>query len=132
MPHLGKRSLQHLVTLDLELQEILQEAIKHFDFTITCGHRTQKEQDDLFNATPKRTQVNWPNSKHNPYPSQAVDIAPYPVDYNDRERFTYLAGFVMGIAKMKGIPLRWGGDWDDDTEVKNNKFDDMPHFELVS
>jgi hypothetical protein len=29
-----------------------------------------------------------------------------------------------------GINLRWGGDWDQDWEVKDNKFDDFPHFEL--
>ena len=32
---------------------------------------------------------------------------------------------------MKGIPLRWGGDWDVDTELKDNDFDDLPHFELL-
>ena len=131
MPHFGKKSRERLLQCDLELQEILQEAIKHFDFTITCGHRTEKEQNALFNATPKVTKVEWPKSKHNSYPSQAVDIAPYPVDYTDRERFTYLAGLVMGIAKMKDIPLRWGGDWDADTELKDNDFDDLPHFELL-
>jgi hypothetical protein len=29
-----------------------------------------------------------------------------------------------------GIELRWGGDWDQDFEVKDNRFDDFPHFEL--
>jgi len=29
-----------------------------------------------------------------------------------------------------GIRLRWGGDWDGDTELDDNKFDDLPHFEL--
>ena len=29
-----------------------------------------------------------------------------------------------------GIPVRWGGDWDDDTEVKDTGFKDLPHFEL--
>jgi hypothetical protein len=28
------------------------------------------------------------------------------------------------------IPLRWGGDWDSDTEVNDNGFDDLVHFEL--
>jgi hypothetical protein len=131
MPHFGKKSRERLLQCDLELQEILQEAIKHFDFTITRGHRSEKEQNALFNATPKVTKVKWPNSKHNSYPSQAVDIAPYPVDYNDRERFYYLAGMVMGIAKMKDVPLRWGGNWKSDNNFKSNGFDDLPHFELL-
>ena len=30
-----------------------------------------------------------------------------------------------------GIDLRWGGDWDRDTEVRDNTFDDLVHFEIV-
>ena len=52
------------------------------------------------------------------------------IDWDDRERFTLFAGFVLGIAKSMGINLRWGGDWDQDWTVKDNKFDDFPHFEL--
>ena len=29
------------------------------------------------------------------------------------------------------IKLRWGGDWDRDTQVKDNSFDDLLHFELI-
>jgi peptidoglycan L-alanyl-D-glutamate endopeptidase CwlK len=36
---------------------------------------------------------------------------------------------VLGIAQSMGINLRWGGDWDKDWEVQDNKFDDFPHFE---
>ncbi len=51
---------------------------------------------------------------------------------------TYFAGFVMATAKQlkdKGLithDMRWGGDWDRDTEVKDNVFQDYPHFELVN
>ena len=54
-----------------------------------------------------------PKNKHNaeePELSKAVDVAPYPIDWNDKERFYYFAGVVMGIAIQMGIPLRWGGD----------------------
>jgi len=30
-----------------------------------------------------------------------------------------------------GVTLRWGGDWDRDTEVQDNSFDDLVHFEIV-
>ena len=131
MPHFGKKSKERLAELDLELQELLQEAIKHFDFSITCGYRDEATQNELYNSLPQRTKVKFPNSRHNSYPSQAVDIVPYPVDYDDRERFTYLAGLVMGIAKVKDIPLRWGGCWRNDNDLKANDFDDLPHFELL-
>ena len=62
----------------------------------------------------------------------ACDVVPYPIDWNDRERFHLFAGFVLGIANQMGIELRWGGDWNRNWEVDDNKFDDFPHFELVN
>ena len=32
--------------------------------------------------------------------------------------------------RSMGVNLRWGGDWDQDFEVQDNKFDDFPHFEI--
>jgi len=29
-----------------------------------------------------------------------------------------------------GFKIRWGGDWDMDTHTKDNKFDDLVHFEM--
>jgi len=37
----------------------------------------------------------------------------------------------MGTAQSLGYPLRWGGDWDGDTETNDNRFDDLVHFELA-
>ena len=77
-----------------------------------------------------KTKVKYPNGRHNDNPSRAVDIAPYPIDWADRERFHLFAGFVLGIARSMGIKLRWGGDWNMNFEVDDNKFDDFPHFEI--
>jgi len=57
--------------------------------------------------------------------------APYPVVWDDRERQTLFAGFVLATAKAIGVDLRWSGDWDSDTEVRDNSFDDLVHFEIV-
>jgi len=130
VPSYSKKSKAILATCDERIQRVFNEVIKHFDCTITCGHRTKEEQDALYYATPRRTQVKWPNGKHNTKPSQAIDAVPCPVDWDDRERFTYFAGFVVATALSMGIRLRWGGDWDGDTELDDNKFDDLPHFEL--
>lgn len=130
MPHFSGRSLAHLAQCHPDIQQVLDEVIKHFDCKVTCGHRPKNEQDMLYHGVPKRTQVKWPNSRHNSVPAEAVDVVPYPVNYSDRERFTLFAGYVLGIAAMMGIDLVWGGDWDDDTEVDDNKFDDLPHFQL--
>jgi hypothetical protein len=57
-------------------------------------------------------------------------VVPYPIDWDDRERFHLFSGFVLGIARSMGIKLRWGGDWNMNFEVDDNNFDDFPHFEL--
>ena len=38
--------------------------------------------------------------------------------------------FNLGIAKSLGLNIRWGGDWDMDFQVMDNRFDDFPHFEI--
>jgi len=69
-------------------------------------------------------------SQHNYSPSRAFDLAPYPIDWQDRARFYVLAGVVLGAAADLGIDLRWGGDWDGDGTFQDQNFHDLPHFEL--
>jgi len=130
MPQFSRTSKARLATCHPDIQQVFNEVIKHFDCKILEGHRTKETQDKLFYAKPPRTQVKYPNSKHNSSPSRAVDVMPYPLDWGDRERCSLFAGFVLGTATAMGITLRWGGDWDMDTEVDDNRFDDLPHFEL--
>ena len=119
-----------------DLQVVFQAVLRHFDHSIICGHRGEQEQDTAFESG--FSKVKYPNSKHNSYPSVAIDAVPYPIDWKDTKRMTYFAGFVMATAKQlkdKGLithDMRWGGDWDRDTEVKDNVFQDYPHFELVN
>ena len=65
------------------------------------------------------------------HPSEAIDAAPCPIDWEDRERATLFAGFMIGLGKDHDIDLRWGGDWNTDWQVKDNKFDDLLHYEVV-
>tara|TARA_R100000234_G_scaffold80409_1_gene50439 strand:+ start:44 stop:427 length:384 start_codon:yes stop_codon:yes gene_type:complete len=124
MPSFSSKSLARLNSTDERLVRVFTEVVKHFDCTILEGKRTVDRQKMLVQQGKSKTM----NSKH--LTGKAVDVAPYPIDWNDRERFTYFAGYVMGIAAKMGIKLRWGGDWDRDTQVKDNNFDDLPHFEI--
>lgn len=128
MPRFSDRSMRRLLTCDQQLVILFEEVIKYFDCTVVCGHRDKEDQMAAYNS--KNSKTPWPRSKHNSLPSKAVDVIPYPLDWEDRERMTYFAGVVKGIASQLGIGIRWGGDWDRDTEVKDNKFDDLVHFEL--
>ena len=131
MPKFSDRSLHRLTTCHTDIRRVLHKAIERGpDFTILCGHRDQEEQDKAF--AEGKSQLRYPRSKHNKLPSLAVDIAPYPIDWNDLNRFRFLAGYVLGIAAGMDVGLRWGGDWDRDYEEKDERFRDMPHFEILS
>ena len=129
MPKFGKSSRERLATCDEKLQDVFNEVIKHVDCSVLEGHRDERKQDKYFEEG--KTKVRYPMGRHNSKPSRAVDVVPYPVDWKDRERFHLFAGFVLGMARRMGISLRWGGDWNMNFEVDDNKFDDFPHFELV-
>ena len=124
----GKRSRERLATCDERLQKVFYKVIEYVDCSVLEGYRDEKRQNKLFEEG--KTKVRYPSGRHNHKPSRAVDIAPYPIDWTDRERFHLFAGFVLGIAQSMGIKLRWGGDWNRNFEVDDNKFDDFPHFEL--
>ena len=128
MPRYSKKSKERLSSCDKRLQDVFNEVIKYVDCSILEGHRSKERQNKLYHEN--RTKVKYPNGRHNSSPSKAVDVTPYPVDWEDRERQTLFAGFVIGIARGMGIRLRWGGDWDMDFHVMDNRFDDFPHFEV--
>lgn len=129
MPKFSEKSLAKLETCDPRLQRVFEAVVVEFDCTILEGHRDQTRQNQM--VAEGKSKTLWPNSKHNAEPSLAADVAAYPIDWEDRERQTLFAGYVLVTAKAMGVTLRWGGDWDQDTEVRDNSFDDLVHFEIV-
>ena len=128
MPKFSQRSLKKLQTCDPRLQDLFRRVVEKFDCTILTGHRDEATQNEMY-AT-NRSQLRWAQSNHNTIPSRAVDVAPYPIDWKDTERFCLFAGFVLGVAETRNLSITRGGDWDNDTEVKDNAFNDLVHFEL--
>ncbi len=124
MPHFGKRSKQRLKGVDTKLVNVLNELVKIMDVTIIEGLRSQERQDELVAKGASKTRY----SKH--IQGKAVDLAPYPIDWEDRERFHYMGGMVRGIGQQLNVNIRWGGDWDSDGEIKDNSFDDLVHVEI--
>lgn len=118
-----------LATCDKRLQDIFNEVIKHFDCTVLEGFRTKEDQEAAFKAG--TTKLHWPEGNHNKKPSMAVDVCPYPVVWKDVKRFAFFAGFVQRVAQEQGVKLRWGGDWNGDTQTLDQSFNDLPHFEIV-
>ena len=124
MYRFGKRSRERLRGVDTKLVNVLNELIKMMDVTVIEGLRSAERQEELL--AQGATKVKY--SKH--MEGKAVDIAPYPIDWKDRDRFYYMGGMVRGIAKQLGVNIRFGGDWDSDGETKDNNFDELVHIEL--
>ncbi|GMQ90687.1 MAG: peptidase [Gammaproteobacteria bacterium] len=130
-------SRAQLDTCHPDLVRLFEEIIRHRDCTIVEGKRDKARQDELLRQG--TTTLAWPKSKHNVLGpnslSLAVDAAPYfsgeGIPWDDRERWLAWGGFVRGVAAPMGIDVRWGGDWSGDWIFADQKFHDMPHFELV-
>lgn len=126
MPKFSRASAQRLATCHKDLRAVCEQLIKTFDFSVTCGHRGKADQDAAYKAG--NSKVRFPNSAHNKLPSMAVDIVPYPVDWNDIGRFKEMAAAFFAVAnllKERGEithEFRWGGNW--------RTLKDYPHFEV--
>lgn len=127
MPRFGKTSKRRLKTCHPYLQLIMNQVIKEKDCTILQygGFRGKKIQNRLVEKGMSKTK--YPTSKHNnifgtkPY-SLAVDVGPWPLDWNDIEDFKELGKIILNKASELGIKLNWGGNW--------KSFKDYPHYEL--
>lgn len=126
MPKFSSLSFTRLRTCDDRLIDLFMEVIKTYDCSILEGHRTRQKQLEYYTAGKTLTM----NSKHLLSPSQAVDVAPYPIDWDDTIRFYHFAGFVHGTAVNMDIPIRWGGDWNGNLNLRDQRFFDLVHFEL--
>jgi len=141
MPKFGNKSKERLDTTHNDLKVICNEVIKTFDFSILEGTRSLEQQQKYFNTGRSKLDGINKKSKHQSFPSLAIDIAPYPIDFKNnskaRARFYLLAGYMFQASETlfeAGITthkLRWGGDWNSDKDFHDQSFDDLPHFELV-
>jgi len=148
---LSKLSLSRLDGVDPQLVKVVKRAIEitQQDFLVVEGVRskiqcyinygkgrtavqcTVKGVPALY-AQPKLPRVTWLNnplsSKH--VTGKAVDLVPYPVDWNDLAKFDQVAKAVFAAAKELGVSIRWGADWDNDGNYREKGEYDSPHFEL--
>lgn len=118
----GPSSRARIAELDPRLQRLLRAYAaavgKALDISVTCGHRGEAEQRAAFRAKPQRSRKDWPDSAHNRTPSLAVDIAPYPIDWEDEDRFLRVQAVIRTTARVENIALKPLISWD------------LPHVEL--
>lgn len=136
MPRFSQSSFSKLCSCHADLQMVFFEVIKHVDCVILEGHRGEEEQNRAYEEG--KSKVKWPYGSHNVKPSNAVDVAPWPLpDWEKVGDFIYFGGFVMGVAMRlfeEGKithKLRYGGDWNRNYRVSDERFKDFVHFEIV-
>ncbi len=132
MPYgLSARSLKALEGVHPDLVRVVKRAISITpqDFLVLEGVRTPERQRELYaqGRTKPGKKVTWTlNSNHfkkaDGY-GHAVDLCPFPVDWNDHKKFDAIAKAMKDAAKAEGVPIAWGGDW--------RRKPDSPHFELA-
>lgn len=134
MPVFSEASLQKLNTCHPDLIRLFTEVIKYYDCTVVYGYRNEQEQNEAYEKG--NSKLPFPRSNHNKSPSMAIDVLPYPIDWKNKERIILFAGFVLGIAEMLHMlgaiahKVRWGGDWNQNHDSKDESFFDGAHFEL--
>ena len=148
---LSKFSLGRLNGVDANLVKVVQRAIEITpqDFMVVEGVRSKEQCYINYGkgrtvaqctakgvpakyAQPKLAKVTWLNnplsSKH--VSGKAVDLVPYPVNWNDLTKFDQVAKAMFAAAKELGVSIRWGADWDNDGNYREKGEYDSPHFEL--
>lgn len=130
---LGKTSLARLQGVDETLVNVVKRAIEisEVDFSVLEGVRTLERQRELYaqGRTAPGKIVTWTmKSKH--IEGKAVDLVPYPLDWNDLEKFNKIKDAMFQAAKELDVNLRWGADWDGDGNYREKGEYDSPHFEI--
>lgn len=109
-----------------KIKVLMNEAIKTspIDFTIIETVRTTEQQKINVAKGVSKTM----KSRHIPLVNksglcEAIDIAPYPIDWNNIKRFVQLSEHIKKVAKQLNIKIEYGGDW--------KSFKDYPHYQLI-
>ena len=148
---LSQKSLDRLKGVDERLIKVVKRAIElsPIDFMVLEGVRTKEQCMINYGkgrtasqcsakgvpakyAQPSAAKVTWLN---NPFASKhvggkAVDLVPYPVDWQDLKKFDAIAKAMLQAAKELGVTIRWGADWDGDGKPRERGESDSPHFEI--
>ncbi len=147
---LSKRSTDALIGVEPRLVRVVKRAITHTtqDFVVIQGVRTKVQMWENYGkgrtaaqclakgvpaqyAKPTLAKVTWLAnplmSNHRVHADgfgHAVDIVPFPVDWNSERKFNDIAAAMKRAAHLEGVKIVWGGDW-------TGGIRDLPHFELA-
>jgi peptidoglycan L-alanyl-D-glutamate endopeptidase CwlK len=144
----GKQSLARLEGVHPKMVAVVKHALEIMndwdangvpttDIMVLEGVRAPERQKELFaqGRTKPGKIVTWTlKSNHFKNPKtgfgHAVDLVPYPVDWNDTKKFDRISRAMFQAASELDTPIRWGADWDRDGHPRERGESDSPHFEL--
>ncbi len=146
---LGTRSLDRLQGVHPDLIRVVKRAAAMADpaddFTVLQGVRSREEMAQNYGkgrtaaecvakgvpakySEPSKAKVTWladpyksPHRVHADGLGHAVDLAPFPIDWNDFARFKRVMALMKHAAAAEGVAIECGGDWSKP---------DLPHFQL--
>lgn len=126
----SQRSINNLKDVDSRLVKLCQSVLDEFDFVVIEGHRSLEKQMKCFEKGTSQIDGITKKSKHNYFPSLAIDCIPYKKGHNpfdgskeSDKMFDDMAKVFKRKARELNLELVWGGDW--------KTLVDKPHFELI-
>lgn len=130
---LSPKSLDKMKGVNPTLVAVVKRAIElsAIDFSVLEGFRTHERQEQLYaqGRTAPGNIVTWTmKSKH--LDGKAVDLVPYPLDWNDMKKFDQISKAMFAAADELGVSIRWGADWNQNGKPREKGETDSPHFEI--
>ena len=132
---LSERSLQRASGVNPKLINLILLAIRRtpIDFGVAFmgGMRTPEEQNQLFKDGYSQCDGYEKISKHQS--GEAIDLNVFVGSkvIENKEMLCVVAGVMFACADELNIKIRWGLDWNSNGDIRDNKFNDQYHFELL-
>ena len=136
----GLKSHKKMVGLHPNLVRIIHRAMdmQIMDFSIIDGVRDIATQRDLVDQGVSKTMLSKHLIQQDGW-GHAFDAYPYPIDMDlvnisdvlEVSRFGVLSGIMRTCAKLEGVEIINGMDWDGDGETLDHTFFDAPHFQIM-
>lgn len=135
MYKLSERSLSRMKDVNPKLINVILLAIRRtpIDFGVAWmgGLRTAEEQNQLFKEGYSQCDGYIKQSKHQT--GDAIDLNVFVGSklVENKEMLCVVAGVMFSCASELNIKIRWGLDWNMNGDIRDNKFNDQYHFELL-
>jgi len=131
---LSDRSLQRMRGVNPKLINVILLAIRRtpIDFGVAWmgGLRTPEEQNQLFKDGYSQCDGYEKLSKHQSGNAVDLNIFVESKFVDNKEMLCVVAGVMFACASELNVKLRWGLDWNENGDIRDNKFNDQYHFEL--